>query len=103
MNESGIIPMEYNVLVKPRVVEEKTTGGVYIPEPTRAREQFGQKEGTLVAMSPLAFNFDEGEGHRPEIGDRVLFSRYQADEVKGVDGETYWLLKDKSIAAVVKE
>lgn len=105
-NPSGIQPMEYNVLVKPKVVEEKTSGGLYIPEETKEREQFGQTEGTLVAASPAAFTYNyEGwpEGAAlPEVGDAVFFSRYQATEVKGRDGEKYWLMKDKAIAGVMK-
>lgn len=106
MNSSGIHPLEYNVLVKPKVVEEKTEGGLYLPSETREREQFGQMEGELIAVSPAAFTFNyEGwpeDAALPEVGDRVFFSKYQATEVKGSDGETYWLMKDKSLAGVMK-
>lgn len=105
-NPSGIMPMEYNVLVKPKVVEEKTSGGLYIPDQTKEREQFGQTEGTLIAASPAAFTFNyEGwpdGAELPAVGDVVFFSRYQATEVKGKDGEKYWLMKDKAIAGVMK-
>lgn len=103
---SGIDPVEYNVLVKPKQVEEKTAGGLFIPDDTKEREQYAMTEGVLVAASPAAFTFNyEGwpdEGRVPQVGDRVLFARYQATEVKGVDGDTYWLMKDKSIAGVMK-
>jgi chaperonin GroES len=106
MNTSGIYPLEYNVLVAPKKVEEKTAGGIILPDDNREKEQYGQTEGTLVAVSPAAFTFNyEGwpENHElPQVGDRVFFSRYQATEVKGTDGETYWLMKDKSLAGVMK-
>lgn len=106
MNNSGISPMEYNVLVQPKKVEEKTAGGLYIPDDTREREQFGQMEGILVAISPAAFTFNyEGwpeDAALPKVGDRVFFSKYQATEIKGNDGEKYWMMKDKSIAGVMK-
>lgn len=105
MNDSGITPVEYKVLVKPKAVEEKTVGGLYIPEDTKQREQYGQVEGTLVAKSPAAFTFNyEGwpDGSAaPEIGDKVVFSRYEGNEIKGADGETYWLMADKAIMAVL--
>lgn len=105
MNDSGIFPMEYNVLVKPKVVEERTKGGVYLPDENKEREQFAQTEGTLVAVSPGAFTFNyEGfpsDAPRPAVGQRVMFSKYQATETKGQDGETYWLMKDKAVAAVL--
>lgn len=106
MNTSGINPVEYNVLVKPKAVEEKTTGGIFLPDSTKEREKFGQMEGELVAISPAAFTYNyEGwpEGAElPQVGDRVVFSKYQATEIKGSDGETYWMMKDKSIAGVMK-
>lgn len=105
MNSSGIQPVEYKVLVKPKAVEEKTTGGLYIPDDTKQREQYGQIEGTLVAKSPAAFTFNyEGwpDGAKtPDIGENVVFSRYEGNEIKGADGETYWLMADKAIAAVL--
>lgn len=102
MNKSGIRPLEYFVLVRPREVEDKTSGGLYIPQETQEREQFGQTEGEIIAMSPMAFNFDDlAMKCKPDIGARVMFSKYQATEVKGQDGKTYWLMKDKAIAAEI--
>ena len=105
MNASGISPVEYNVLVRPKTVEEKTKGGLYLPDDAKEREQFGQMEGELVAVSPAAFTFNyegwpEGAG-LPKPGDKVVFSRYQATTVKGQDGQDYWLMKDKAIAGVL--
>lgn len=106
MNTSGINPVEYNVLVKPKAVEEKTAGGIFLPDSTKEREQFGQMEGELIAVSPAAFTYNyEGwpEGSAPpQVGEQVVFSKYQATEIKGADGETYWMMKDKSIAGVMK-
>ena len=104
INKSGIRPVEYMVVVEPKRVEEKTAGGLYIPDSNRDKEQFGQKEGRLVAASPHAFSYAKEwpKGTKPQVGDRVLFMRYQGDEVKGQDGESYWLLKDASIMAVLE-
>lgn len=107
MNGSGIRPMEYNVLVLPKEVEEKTKGGVFLPEQAKEKEEFGRMEGLLVAVSPMAFSFDEWppdqEGQKPQVGDRVMFSKYQATEITGKDGKKYWLMKDRSIAGVMSD
>lgn len=105
MNSSGIRPLEYHVLVRPQEVEEKTAGGVFLPSNTRDKEQHGQMEGVVVAMSPLAFNYDEypDKSYLPGIGSRVVFPRYQATEITGRDGAKYWLMKDKSIAGVMDD
>ena len=107
MNNSGIRPQEYNVLVKPDTVEAKTKGGIIIPESKLERDEFARTEGTLIAVSPMAFAFEEWPADaadlKPKVGDRVIFSRYQATEVTGRDGAKYWLMKDKSIAGVIEE
>lgn len=104
---SGIKPQEYNVLVKPDDVEKKTTGGIILPESKLEKDEFARTEGTLVAASPMAFCFDDwpenAADQKPKIGDRVIFSRYQATEVTGKDGAKYWLMKDKSIAGVMEQ
>lgn len=106
-NSSGITPLEYNVLVKPKTVEEKTSGGLLLPDAAREKEQFGQMEGEIVAISPGAFTFNyEGwpeDAPIPKVGDRVVFGRYNATAMKGVDGETYWMMKDKSLAGVMTD
>lgn len=105
MNQSGIIPMWDNVLVRPKVVEAKTAGGIYLPEDTKEREQFGQMEGEIVAISAGAFRYNYPEwpedAAKPQEGQTAVFSRYQATEIKGHDGDKYWLMKDTSIAGVM--
>jgi co-chaperonin GroES (HSP10) len=103
MNNSGIQPMEYNVLVLPKEVETKTKGGLILADQTVEKEKFGRMEGTLVAVSPLAFNFDDwpSDARKPQVGDRVLFSKYNATEIMGRDGAHYWIMKDRSIAGIM--
>ena len=104
MNNSGIRPMEYNVLVKPVDVEKATKGGLLLPESAIEKEEFGRMEGVLVAASPMAFKFEDwpDDVPGPMIGDRVVFSRYQATELTGRDGGKYWMMKDRSIAGVME-
>lgn len=103
-NSSGIIPCEYKVLVEPKEVEAKTQGGLYLPESTVEKEEFGRMDGILVAASPMAFSFADWpeDARKPQVGDRVMFTRYQADQVKGKDGADYWIMNDKSIMAVIE-
>jgi chaperonin GroES len=104
-NECGIKPILYNVVVKPRKVEEKTAGGLYMPDEVREKEQHGEMRGTIVAKSPGAFTFNyEGwpeDGKLPDIGDEVVFLRYEGRAIEGGDGEEYWLMADKAIMAVL--
>lgn len=108
MNTSGIRPQEFNVLVKPKQVEEKTAGGLHLPKSAIEKDEFGRTEGKLVAVSPMAFTFegdwpDGRESEKPQIGNEVIFFKYQATELTGRDGDKYWLMKDKDIAGVYDE
>ncbi len=102
---SKIKPTEYKVLIEPSKVDEKTKGGIIIPDERKDRDQFAQMEGTLVAVSPLAFSYaDEatwGDAEKPKPGDKVMFAKYAGAAVKGMDGKDYRLVNDKDIGAVL--
>ncbi len=104
-NESRINPTEYKVLIAPIQVDEKTKGGIIIPDEHKDREQFAQMQGTLVAVSPLAFTYaDEaswGEAEKPKPGDKVLFAKFAGAVVKGMDGKDYRIVNDRDVAAVI--
>ena len=105
LNKSGIRPLEYKVLVLPKEVEAKTSGGLFLPETKMEKDGFQRREGILVDMSPMAFSFPDWpkDTPKPKIGDRVMFARYQADELTGKDGATYWIMADKSIMATIED
>lgn len=100
-NPSGITPLEYNVLVRPKKVEEKTAGGLLKPQDYVEREQWGEREAVIVAMSPIAFNY-EHEAPRPKVGDLIVFPKAAGTAIEGADGETYRLIKDKDVLATME-
>src|SRR5262245_14992289 len=104
-NPSGVYPTEYKVLVRPVKVEEKTKGGIILPDEHKDREQFAQMEGVLIAASPLAFSYanasEWGEAEKPKPGDKVLFAKFAGAAIKGRDGESYRIINDKDLSAVL--
>lgn len=104
-NDSGIYPTEYKVLIAPVKVEEKTKGGIILPEEHKDREQFAQMQGTLVAVSKLAFTYasdaEWAPADRPKPGDTVLFAKFAGAKVTGKDGKEYRIANDKDVAAVL--
>lgn len=101
-NPSGIYPIEFKALIKPKAVDEKSKGGIILPDETKDRDQFAQMEGTLVAASPLAFTYENAiNWDKPKVGDCVLFAKYAGAKVTGKDGVEYRLVNDKDIAAVL--
>lgn len=103
-NPSGIFPTEYKVLIQPIAVEEKTKGGIILPDEHKDRAQFAQQIGTLVALAPLAFTYDKWEGvqdRKPKVGDKVLFAKFAGFAHEGKDGKTYRVVNDKDVSAVL--
>lgn len=103
-NASGLIPMEFNVVVQPDPLEEVSAGGIILRTSTAAdREKLAVDEGTLVAVSPHAFTYaDWPEGARkPVVGDRVIFARHSGMLRKHQDTE-FRIIKDKDIVAIVE-
>lgn len=102
-NSSGLIPSEYNVIIRMDRVSDKV-GSIFIPEAKKERDELSCDEGTLDAVSPHAFTYaDWPEGARqPRVGDRVLFAQYSGRIWKQGD-ETFRILKDKDIVAVIEQ
>jgi chaperonin GroES len=101
----GFDPVEYNVLIAPETVAEKTAGGLFLPDAVKETDELAAVRGLLVAVSPLAFNFDEWPSDgppRPKAGDHVIYARYGGIVLKGDDGRDYRLLKDKDVGAVIR-
>ena len=104
INPSGISPIEFKCVVFPKPVEEKI-GSIHLPPSKVDADKFATMEGTLVAVSPLAFTYvteDEWQGQKPKIGDRVLFAKYSGLRRQGADGKDYLVTNDKDIVAVLK-
>lgn len=102
VNLSGIRPIEFNVLVRQKKVDEITKGGIHIPQISQEREQAAAIEGEIVALSPLAFTYEKwpDDFELPQPGDSVFFAKYAGMKVKGKDGLDYLIVKDKDIASV---
>ena len=98
-NQSGIQPVEYKALVRPDVVEKKTSGGIYLPDTTHEMQELAQVKAHLIAVGGNAF---EGwVGKIPRVGHRVYVAKYAGIRVKGADGRQYQIVNDKDIAAVI--
>ncbi len=89
-------PLGARALVKPLDAEEKSSGGIILPEAAQERP----REGEIVSVGPGALN-DEGERMAMDVavGDIVIYSSYGGTELK-VDGEDYLLVNESDIIAV---
>ena len=95
-----IVPAGYRVLIKPDKIEEKTAGGIIIPESSREREQFKQMVSTVVSIGEFAF--EDYKGHWYKVGDRVVTKEYPGVIVKDPEnGEEYRLINDADVLAIL--
>lgn len=101
MNESGIQPVDRRVLVKPETFEEKTEGGIIIPEQSREREEMGHIKADLVSVGSQAFEDIEDPAQRPVAGMKISIARYAGYLIKGKDDVNYRIINDTDVVAVL--
>src|SRR5512138_1326475 len=91
-------PLHDRVVVKRVAEEEKTRGGIIIPDTAKEKPM----EGEIVAVGPGARN-EKGELVALDVkaGDRVLFGKWSGTEVK-LDGEELLIMKESDIMGVVE-
>jgi len=102
LNNSGIEPLDLKVLVRPDTAEEKTKGGIIIPDQTKDRNKFAVVKATLIENGANAFK-EWGLGNSPAAGSRILMAQYAGARVKGIDGQEYILMNDEDVLAIIKE
>ena len=90
-------PLHDRVVVRRITAEEKTSGGIIIPDTAKEKPM----EGEIVAAGPGARN-ETGTLVALEVkaGDRVLFGKWSGTEVK-VDGEELLIMKESDILGII--
>ena len=91
-------PLSDKVIVQKLEPEEKTSGGILLPDSAKEKPQ----EGKVIAVGPGAVD-DKGQRKPMDVkeGEHVLFAKYSGTEVK-LDGEEYLILSERDILAIVK-
>jgi chaperonin GroES len=92
-----IRPLQDRVLVKRVEEEEKTKGGIIIPDSAKEKPQ----EGKVVAVGKGKVN-EDGKLIPLDVkaGDRILFSKYSGTEVK-IDGEEHLIMREDDILGIL--
>jgi len=98
-----IEPAGHRVLVKVEEIEEKTTGGIFIPKTSQAQQTEANIFGVIVAIGINAWKaFDSGEPWAV-VGDRVAIAKYGGFIIEDPDTkERYRLLNDEDITAIIR-
>jgi len=91
-NNVNITPLHDRVIVKPAPAEEKTAGGIIIPDTAKEKPQ----RGTVIAAGP-------GKKDEPmtvKTGDSILYGKYAGTEVS-FEGADYLIMRESDILAVI--
>lgn len=95
----GLQPLSDRVIVQPVEEEQRTAGGIVLPDTAKERPQ----QGKVIAVGPGRVN---DEGKRLEmsvkVGDLVIYGKYSGTEIVH-EGDEYLILSESDILAVVQE
>ncbi|MCD6221106.1 co-chaperone GroES [bacterium] len=99
MAKLKIRPLGDRIVVEPLEAEEKTKGGIILPDTAKEKPQ----EGKVVAVGKGKV----GEDGKPvsmevKVGDKVLYGKYSGTEIT-IDDKEYIILKEEDILAVVED
>ncbi len=88
----AITPIGPRVLIKPYKQEEKTKGGIYIPEAAKEKK----KQGKVISVG----TFEDGKALPIAAGDTILYGGYSQEEVE-FENEDYIIVEFKNIVAKI--
>jgi len=93
----NVKPLADRVLVRPLEAEQKTAGGIIIPDNAKEKPQHGE----IIAAGPGKIA-ENGEKIPMSLkkGDKVLYGKYSGTEVT-VDGEEYLIVRESDVLAVL--
>jgi chaperonin GroES len=94
-----IRPLQDRIIVKRIEEEEKTKGGIIIPDTAKEKPM----EGKVVAVGKGKV-MEDGKLHPVDVkvGDRILFGKYAGTEVK-IDGEEHLIMREDDILGVIEK
>ena len=93
-------PLQDNVLIKESKPEEKSKGGIIIPDAAKEKPQ----EGEVIAVGPGKRSKKTGENIALDVkvGDMVLYGKWSGNDIK-VEGEEYRLMKESDIIGILED
>ncbi len=92
MTKLNIKPLADRVLIEPAAAEEKTAGGIIIPDTAKEKPQ----KGTIVAVGP-------GKKDEPmtvKVGNTVLYGKYAGTEIT-IGGTEYMIMRESDVVAII--
>jgi chaperonin GroES len=92
MGKINVKPLADRVLIEPAEAEQKTAGGIYIPDTAKEKPQ----RGKVVAVG----NGKKDEPITVKVGDTVLYGKYSGTEIQ-IEGKDYLIMRESDIYAII--
>ena len=90
-------PLHDRVIVKRTQEEEKTAGGIFIPDTAKEKPQ----EGKVIAVGPGKHEDGKVIPLGVKAGDKILFGKYSGAEIK-LDGEEHLIMREDDILGIIE-
>ena len=92
-------PLDDRIVIKQSEAEEKTSGGIILPDTAKEKPQIGK----VVAVGPgKLLNDGKRSQMSVKINDEVFYSKYMGNDVE-VDGEKYVILRESDVLGIVEK
>jgi len=91
-------PLDDRVVIKPMEAEERTAGGIVLPDTAKEKPQ----RGTITATGPGKLVEDGSRGEMSvKVGDVVLFGKYAGTEIT-IEGKEHQIMREQDILAIIE-
>ena len=95
----NILPLNDRIIIKRYKEEEKTTGGILIPDSAKEKAN----KGEVISVGPGKI-LDNGNMQKVSVkpGDKVIFTKYSGNDIK-INNEELLVLREEDIIGIIKE
>ncbi|MGA2093728.1 MAG: co-chaperone GroES [Sedimentisphaerales bacterium] len=94
-----LVPLDDRIIVKQSEAEEKTAGGIILPDAAKEKPQ----RGKIIAVGPGKM---QDNGKRSEMsvkkGDEVIYTKYMGNDIQ-IDGEKYVILHENDVLGIIEK
>ncbi len=96
----NIQPLADRIVVKPLAAEEKTKGGIILPDTAKEKPQ----EGEVVAVGKgKVLENGSVQPMEVKVGDRVLYGKYSGSEITTKEGDELLIMREEDVLAIIKK
>lgn len=99
----GVRAIGFSAIVAIERADEKTRGGIFLPDSERDKKDVVAMKGRLVSLGSAAFDFAHFAEPPVKVGDLVMVAHLAGKRIDGADGRTYRIMQDRDIIGVLED